>query len=97
MAKELEPCRRNLRWSCGILALGAALIAATGSAAAAEKLLRYKFTPGETLHYVTTHEETMVVKADGSPMMTTVKMSGHASQNVVSVDSHGVASVTKDL
>jgi hypothetical protein len=85
---------KNLRWTCGILALGAALIAATGSAAGAEKLLRYKFTPGETLHYVTTQEESQVVKADGSSMTTAGTITRHTSRKVESVDSQGVASVT---
>ena len=85
---------KNMRWSCGILALGAALIAATGSAAGAEKLLRYKFTPGQTVRYVTTQEDSQLFRVDSATMTLTATMIRHASQRVESVDAQGVAAVT---
>ncbi len=87
----------KLRLSCGILVLAAAVIAATSGTARAQKVLRWKFTPGETLRYVMNQEQSQKIKAGTTPITMTVTMNMHMSQKIESVDPKGVASITQTI
>ena len=71
---------RKLRLSCGILALATAFLVAGGGDARAEKLLRWKFKPGQTLRYVMNQEQSQKVKIGATPMTITVTMNGNMTR-----------------
>ena len=76
--------------------LAAVLVVASATSARAEKLLRWKFTPGETLRHVT--EQKMVTTMDmGTPVTMTMTQMFEVSWKVNSVDAEGVASVTQTV
>jgi len=85
----------------GALCAGLILVLfAGGTARAAEgKLLRWKLTPGDTLHFVITQDMNANVKAgeDAAPMKLTNTTSMESSWKVEAVDPKGVASVTQTI
>ena len=88
---------KKLRWPCGILVLAAAAITAASSTARAEKLLRWKFTPGQTFHYVMSQEQSQKIKAGTMPITMTMTMNMDMRQKVEAVDPQGVASITQTI
>ncbi len=83
-----------------VLALAAALLLAASSSAQAQTRLRWKFKPGETLHYVTTMG--MIEKAQiAGKTPTTITMTMDASYDdawkIQSVDKEGVATIDRTI
>jgi len=88
---------KSLRLSCGILVLAAAVIAATSGTVRAQKVLRWKFTSGQTFHFVMTQEQAQKVKLGTTPMTMTMTMIMTMTQKIESVDPQGVASITQTI
>jgi hypothetical protein len=70
-----------------------------GAAGAAEgKLLRWKFAPGQTLHYLMTQDMTSNVRAgEGAAMKLTTNMNMDMILKVEAVDPKGVASLSQTI
>ena len=88
---------KRLQWTWKVVALAAALLVAGGSTAQAQKVLRWKFTPGQTLRYVMNQEQSQKIKAGTTPITMTMTMTMNMTQKIESVDARGVASVTQTI
>jgi hypothetical protein len=86
---------RSARLAGGLSCLVALAIAA--GVARAEKTLRYKFKPGETIHYVMRQEMVQNVTAQDKPVKVSMTQTLDMSQKVESVDDEGTASVTQTV
>jgi hypothetical protein len=88
---------KRLQWTWKVVALAAALLVAGGSTAQAQKVLRWKFTPGQTVRYVMNQEQSQKIKAGTTPITMTMTMTMNMTQKIESVDARGVASVTQTI
>ena len=88
---------KRLQWTWKVVALAAALLVAGGSTAQAQKVLRWKFTPGQTLRYVMNQEQSQKIKAGTTPITMTMTMTMNMTQKIESVDPKGVASVIQTI
>jgi hypothetical protein len=87
----------RLRGFWKIVVLAAAVLVATSGAAQAQKLLRWKFTPGETLRFTHELEQSQNFKVGDTPVATKVTTTMTMTQKIDAVDSQGVASVTQTI
>jgi hypothetical protein len=87
----------RLRALGGLVALAAALLAACGGTAQAQKLIRWKFTPGQTLRYTMEQEQSQDVKTGEKPATVKATIRSTMSQRIDAVDPQGTASVTQTI
>lgn len=94
-ASRSRSARRGLG-VCGAVALAAALAAPAGARAAAPTL-RWKFNPGEALHYEMDQKAVREVKANGQNIKTTVTQTLETVWAVQAVDASGTAEMTQTI
>jgi hypothetical protein len=87
------------RWrgSWKVVALAAAVLLAGSGTTQAQKLIRWKFQPGQTLRYAMEQEQSQNVKVGDTPVTMTVTTTITMTQKIDAVDPQGVASVTQTI
>ena len=87
----------RLRGLWRVVALAAVVFVAGSSTAQAQKLIRWKFTSGQTTRYLVEQEQSQNIKIGDTAITMTVTVKINMTQKVDAVDSQGVASVTQTI
>jgi hypothetical protein len=95
--ERTELMSKVTRLPCYLACLAVLLTVAGGTTARAEKLLRWKFTEGEELHFVTHTKMTNKSMIGEMPMTMTMNQIIDLGVTVNSVDADGTASITHEM